>query len=166
MRLTIFHEILHTKQFKGAEFIDDNRFLWSLTLVSVATCHLLLDHSFGRRTANGSILMKLCILHKWKALSSMVTIVFCSFWRPSVKFDTCQFWHRWFIELKILEELWEVHVQFNNYSRLHSFRKIKLTLSWRRPISYRNQSNQWNGFYMISASVIKGLNAFQSGEKL
>ena len=36
-----------------------------------------------------------------------------------------------------------------------------LTLSWRRLISYRNQicsANQWTGFYMISASVMKGLN--------
>ena len=32
-----------------------------------------------------------------------------------------------------------------------------LTFSWWRPISYRNQSNQWTGFYMISASVMKGL---------
>ena len=32
--------------------------------------------------------------------------------------------------------------------------KGALTLSWRRPISYRNQSI---GFYMISASVMKGL---------
>ena len=40
---------------------------------------------------------------------------------------------------------------------------ILLTLSWRRPLSYRNQSidclaNQWTGFYMITASVMKGLN--------
>ena len=36
-----------------------------------------------------------------------------------------------------------------------------LTLSWRRLIPYRNQicsANQWTGFYMISASVMKGLN--------
>ena len=37
-----------------------------------------------------------------------------------------------------------------------------LTFSWRRPLSYRNQSidlrsNQWTGFYMITASVMKGL---------
>ena len=42
-----------------------------------------------------------------------------------------------------------------------------LTLSWRRPLSYRNQSidlfrkicgeNQWTCFYMITASVMKGL---------
>ena len=37
-----------------------------------------------------------------------------------------------------------------------------LTLSWLRPISCRNQSidlgsNQWTGFYMISASVMKCL---------
>ena len=36
-----------------------------------------------------------------------------------------------------------------------------LTLSWRRLLSYRNQSiysaNQWTGFYMITASVMKEL---------
>ena len=38
-----------------------------------------------------------------------------------------------------------------------------LTFSWRRPLSYRNQSilisraNQWTGFYMITASVMKEL---------
>ena len=35
-----------------------------------------------------------------------------------------------------------------------------LTLSWRRLIPYRNQicsANQWTGFYMISASVMKWL---------
>ena len=34
-----------------------------------------------------------------------------------------------------------------------------LTLSWRRLFSCRNLSaNQWTGFYMITASVMKGLN--------
>ena len=37
-----------------------------------------------------------------------------------------------------------------------------LTLSWWRPLSYRNQSkcraNQWTGFYMITASVMRKLN--------
>ena len=34
-----------------------------------------------------------------------------------------------------------------------------LTLSWRMPLSYRNQSsaNEWTGFYMITASVMKEL---------
>ena len=32
-----------------------------------------------------------------------------------------------------------------------------LTLSWRRPLSYRNQSTEWTGFYMITASVMKEL---------
>ena len=78
MRLTIYHEILHSEQSEGAEFIDDNSFLWFLTPVNVGTCHFS-GHSFGRRAANASILMKLCILHKLKTLSPMVTIVFCSF---------------------------------------------------------------------------------------
>ena len=92
MRLTIYHMILHSEQFEGAEFIDGNNFLWFLTPVNNSSCHLP-GHKFGRRTANASILMKLCILHKSKALSSMVTIVLCSFWRPPVKFDICQFWY-------------------------------------------------------------------------
>ena len=38
-----------------------------------------------------------------------------------------------------------------------------ITLSWRTPLSYRNQSidcsaNQWTSFYMITASVMKELN--------
>ena len=33
---------------------------------------------------------------------------------------------------------------------------LLVTLSWGRPLSYRNQSNgQWTGFYMIMASVMK-----------
>ena len=78
MRLTIYHEILHSEQFEGAEFIDGNSFLRFLRPVNVGTWHLL-GHSFGRRMTNASIEIKLCILHKSKALSSMVTIVFCSF---------------------------------------------------------------------------------------
>ena len=42
--------------------------------------------------------------------------------------------------------------------------QVFLTLSWRRPLPYRNQSidllcstNQWTGFYMITASVVKEL---------
>ena len=34
-----------------------------------------------------------------------------------------------------------------------------LTLSWRRPLSYRN-ANQWTGFYMITAFVMKGLKEY------
>ena len=48
---------------------------------------------------------------------------------------------------------------------MHSFcfsdSRCKLNLSWQRPLSYRNQSicsaNQWTGFYMITASVVKEL---------
>ena len=39
-----------------------------------------------------------------------------------------------------------------NLSDLRTF-----TLSRRRPLSYRNQSIDWTGFYMITASVMKGL---------
>ena len=43
--------------------------------------------------------------------------------------------------------------------RLHfNIKKKSLTLSWRRPLSYRNCSrNQWTGFYMITASALKEL---------
>ena len=41
-------------------------------------------------------------------------------------------------------------------NRFLKFIMFFLTLSWRRPLSYRNQSNQWTGFYMITASVMKG----------
>ena len=41
----------------------------------------------------------------------------------------------------------------------------KLNLSWGRPVSYRNQSNdepanQWAGFHMITAAVMKELHDF------
>ena len=57
MRLTIFHEILHSEQFEDAEFIDRNSFLWLLTPVNICTRHLI-GHSFRRRTANATISMK------------------------------------------------------------------------------------------------------------
>ena len=92
MRLTSFHEILHSEQSEGAEFIDNNSFLWFLTPVNVGTCHLL-GHSFRRRMANASNLMKFWTLHKSRAVNSMVTIVSCNFWRLSilapVNVDTC-----------------------------------------------------------------------------
>ena len=78
IRLTIYHEILHSEQFKGAEFIDDNSFLCCLTPVNIGTCHLL-GHRFGRRAANASILMKFCSLLKSRTVNSMVTIGFCNF---------------------------------------------------------------------------------------
>ena len=83
MRLAIFHKILHSEQFDVAEFIDDNSFLWFLTLTNIGICHLP-GHSFGRRTANASILMKFHSLHKSRAVNSMVIIVFCNFWRLSI----------------------------------------------------------------------------------
>ena len=56
MKLTIYHEILHSEQFEGTEFIDDNSFLWFLTPANIGTCPLS-GHSFRRRTTNASILM-------------------------------------------------------------------------------------------------------------
>ena len=93
-----FGEFLYKAQINDAEFNGGNTFLWFLILVnfhlvSIGTCYVL-GYKFGRRTVSLSILMKLSILYKSKALSSMVTIALCSFWRPPVKIDTCQFWHR------------------------------------------------------------------------
>ena len=47
------------------------------------------------------------------------------------------------------------------------FVKLQLTFSWRRPLSYRNQSivcsaNQWTGFYMITVSAMKELIAVET----
>ena len=42
---------------------------------------------------------------------------------------------------------------------LTKIKMLFLTLSWRRPLSYRNQSI---GFYMITASVIKGWKTYFS----
>ena len=45
-------------------------------------------------------------------------------------------------------------------------RHFHLTLSWRRPLLYRNQSidlqskNQWTGFYMITVPIMKELNVW------
>ena len=51
------------------------------------------------------------------------------------------------------------------WSNCSLFLNSTLTLSWRRPLSYGNQSidllcksNQWPGFYIITASVMKELN--------
>ena len=60
-------------------FCDSQR-LSNLTRVNIGTCHLL-GHSFGRRTASASILMKFCTLHKSRVVNSIVTIVFYDF-RP------------------------------------------------------------------------------------
>ena len=55
--------------------------------------------------------------------------------------------------------LW--YINYNFFSVLRSLIIIPLlTLSWRRSLSYRNQicgANQWTGFYVITASVIKEL---------
>ena len=63
-------------------FCDSQR-LSNLTRVNIGTCHLL-GQSFGRRTANASILMKFCTLHKSRAVNSMMKIFFCNFWRLSI----------------------------------------------------------------------------------
>ena len=57
-----------------------------------------------------------------------------------------------FIMLKILRCLYSLKTSENLWYN-------GLTLSGRRPLSYRNHcgANQWTGFYMITASVMKGL---------
>ena len=37
IKLAIFHEILRRDQFEGAEFSNDDSFLWFLTLANVGT---------------------------------------------------------------------------------------------------------------------------------
>ena len=92
MRLTIFHEILHSEQFEGTEFIDDDSFVWFLTPANGGRCHLS-GHSFGRRAVNASILMKFCTLNKCRTVNSMVTNFFYKFWclpiLKSVNVGTC-----------------------------------------------------------------------------
>ena len=49
---------------------------------------------------------------------------------------------------------------FNKVASVTAWRH--LTLSWRRPLSYRNRANQcranqWTGFYMISVPIMKEL---------
>ena len=48
----------------------------------------------------------------------------------------------------------DIYYGCSNAAKLSWNKNIFLTLSWRRPLSYRNQ---WTGFYMITASVMKGL---------
>ena len=122
MRLTISYEILHSGQFEGAEFIDDNNFLWFLTPVNVGTCHLL-GHSFGRRTANASILMKFRILHKSRLGNSKVAIVFCDSWRLSdlrpVNIGTCHLLgHSFEQKLQELQFRWNLKLCINRRPRI------------------------------------------------
>ena len=87
MRLTIFHEILHSEQFEGTEFIDDDSFVSFLRPANGGRCHLS-GHSFRWRAANASILMKFCTLHKCRAVNSMVA----KFLTP-VNIEICQCRH-------------------------------------------------------------------------
>ena len=75
------------------------------------------------------------------------------------------------IYLSVQNQLvWSSRVTENSKMTLSSYSvefttwKIPLTLSWRGPLLYRNQSidlqskaNQWTGFYMITVSVMKVL---------
>ena len=45
-------------------------------------------------------------------------------------------------------------------NRFLKFIMFFLTLSWRRPLSYRNQSNQWTGFYMTTVSIMEELRLY------
>ena len=70
--------------------------------------------------------------------------------------------HRWFLVFKQSKYITERPFKFTH--GLNHCVSI-LTLSWRRPLSYRNLSidlqsksiYQWTGFYMITASVMKRL---------
>ena len=53
-------------------------------------------------------------------------------------------------------------ITYKSWHSLYLYIIHWLTLSWRRPLSYRTSpsicsENQWTGFYMITASVLKGL---------
>ena len=118
MSLIIYHEILHSEQLEGAEFIDDNSFLWFLTPANVGTCHLS-GRSSGRRTANASILMKFCTLRKSIAVNSMVTIGFRNFWCLSilipVNVGTCHLLgHIVFNEEQQMHQFWWNFVLYTN----------------------------------------------------
>ena len=56
---------------------------------------------------------------------------------------------------QIKNNIWSLRLTGINTKKL----MFPLTLSWRRSLSYRNQSsaNQWTGFYMITASLMKEL---------
>ena len=68
------------------------------------------------------------------------------------------------LNLMEIRDLWHLMLMFSIFY-LPTYRLIllrleedlDLTLSWRRPLSYRNQSI-WTGFYMITAAVMKELN--------
>ena len=79
-------------------------------------------------------------------------------------FQTGKLYNNFSNHSKLVE--WQLKKQHNALQWTLTFEIInsilthmeKLTLSWRRPLSYRNQSiDQWTGFYMITASVMKGL---------
>ena len=73
MRLTISHKILHREQFEGAEFIDDNSFLWFLTTANVGACHLqAIVLAKNGKCFNFDEIFR---LHKSRAVNSMVAIV-------------------------------------------------------------------------------------------
>ena len=57
-----------------------------------------------------------------------------------------------------------------NFFAVFTVKSFHLTLLWRRPLSYRNQSNDlrsksWTGFYVITASVMKELKVKLRGTK-
>ena len=49
---------------------------------------------------------------------------------------------------------WYFSQVFTSFANVYELMWHSLTLSWRRPLSYRNQ---WTGFYMITASVMREL---------
>ena len=60
----------------------------------------------------------------------------------------------WLVIWKMTQGIWLIFMR-----AVKSLKVSTLTLSWRRPLSYRNHwfAEQINGFYMTTASVMKGL---------
>ena len=118
-----------------------------------------------------------CIFEK---LSNLYLIVLLISFFPLLLWNTAENWiklKKCLFELQNQTELSTTNIQTApDYSsataimlvilwtdEIHSLHlKNSLTLSWRRPLSYRNQpidllASQWAGFYMITASVMKEL---------
>ena len=75
--------------------------------------------------------------------------------------QNCRFWlliwkRKKFLHSTILSETLSSVLKSSSFRNLEEF--FLLTLSRRRPLSYRNQSIDLTGFYMIMASVMKELN--------
>ena len=73
MKFCILHKLSTMNSIVTIVFWDFWR-LPILTIVSVGTCYLL-GHGFRPKTANASVLIKFCTLHKTRVVNSMVSIL-------------------------------------------------------------------------------------------